>query len=158
LESEVLYDQALVTTFLPMKEEGGFMRSQISKFLTAALVAVGLATGSGAGLAQSGAIYPAPKEPEMTPRLQLGMMNYGAYCAECHGKTGGGSDKGPTFIHRVYNPGHHGDGSFFVAAKRGARAHHWKFGDMKPVKDVTDAQLELIVEYVRAFQKANGLF
>ncbi len=45
-----------------------------------------------------------------------------------------------------------------VAPKRGTRAHHWKFGDMKPVEGVADAQLELIVEYVRAVQRANGLF
>ena len=135
------------------------MRRRRFKFLaTTLVVAVGLAAASGAGLAQSGAIYPDPKEPEMTPRLRLGLMKYGAYCASCHGKTGGGSDKGPTFIHRVYHPGHHGDGAFMVAPKRGAPAHHWKFGDMKPVAGVTDARLELIVAYVRAVQRANGLF
>jgi mono/diheme cytochrome c family protein len=134
------------------------MRGRRFKFLATTLVAAGLAAASGAGLAQSGAIYPDPKEPEMTPRLQLGLMNYAAYCASCHGKTAGGSDVGPTFIHRVYHPGHHGDGAFFAAPKRGTRAHHWKFGDMKPVAGVTDAQLELIVECVRAVQRANGLF
>ena len=55
-------------------------------------------------------------------------------------------------------PGHHGDGSFFIAPKQGARAHHWKFGDMKKVEGVTDAQLKNIVAYVRAVQQANGLF
>jgi hypothetical protein len=29
---------------------------------------------------------------------------------------------------------------------------------MKPVEKVTDAQLETIVKYVRALQKANGIF
>jgi len=134
------------------------MRRQTFPLLVVALVVAGLAVVSGAGWAQSDAIHPDPKQPEMTPRLQLGLMNYSVYCASCHGKTGGGSDKGPTFIHRVYHPGHHGDGSFFTAAKRGARGHHWKFGDMKPVEGVTDAQLKLIVEYVRAVQRANGLF
>ncbi len=96
--------------------------------------------------------------PEMTPSLNMGQMNYEAYCAECHGKNAAGSNKGPTFIHRVYHPGHHGDAAFMIAPKQGARAHHWKFGDMKPVEGVTDAQLESILEYVRALQKANGLF
>lgn len=134
------------------------MRRQTFKFFAVALTAAGLAAIGATVLAQSGAIYPDPKEPEMTPRLQLGKMNYGAYCASCHGKTASGSDKGPTFIHRVYHPGHHGDNAFFMAPKQGARAHHWKFGDMKPVDGVTDAQLELIVEYVRAVQRTNGLF
>jgi mono/diheme cytochrome c family protein len=133
-------------------------RRRFKSLATTLVAAAGLAAASGAGLAQSDAIYPDPKEPEMTPGLQLGAMNYGVYCASCHGKTGGGSDKGPTFIHKVYHPGHHGDGAFFVASKRGARAHHWKFGEMKPVAGVTDAQIELIVEYIRAVQRANGLF
>ena len=94
----------------------------------------------------------------MTPHLNLGKLNYDVYCASCHGKTAGGSDKGPTFISRIYHPGHHGDQSFVIASKRGARAHHWPFGDMKPVPGVTDQQLSLIVEYVRAVQRANGLF
>lgn len=119
------------------------MRGRRFKSLaTTLVVAVGLAAASGAGLAQSGASYPDPKEPEMTPRLQLGSMNYGAYCASCHGKPGGGSDKGPTIIPRVYHPSHHGDDAFMVAPQRGARAHHWKFGDMKPVAGVTGARLE----------------
>jgi hypothetical protein len=61
-------------------------------------------------------------------------------------------------LHRVYHPGHHSDKAFLVAPRQGARAHHWKFGDMKPVENVTDAQLETIVKYVRALQKANGIF
>ena len=94
----------------------------------------------------------------MTPLLNLGKMNYEAYCASCHGKTARGTDKGPTFISKVYHPGHHSDGAFYLAAKRGARAHHWKFGDMPPVPEVNDSQLEYIVNYVRAVQRANGLF
>ena len=104
------------------------------------------------------AIYDNPVEPEMTPELNLGKMSYDAYCASCHGKTAGGTDKGPTFISRIYHPGHHGDGAFYLAPKNGARAHHWPFGDMKPVPEVNDSQLEYIVKYVRAVQKANGLF
>lgn len=96
--------------------------------------------------------------PEMTPRLNMGKMSYDHFCASCHGVNTAGTDKGPTFIHRVYHPGHHGDGAFFIAPKQGARAHHWPFGDMKPVEGVTDEHLQAILEYVRALQKANGIF
>lgn len=99
-----------------------------------------------------------PVEPKMTPTLSIGKMNYEAYCASCHGKTARGTDKGPTFISNIYHPGHHGDGAFLVATKQGVRAHHWKFGNMPPVKDVNATQLQAIVEYVRAVQQANGLF
>lgn len=98
------------------------------------------------------------KQPDMTPRLNLGKMNYDGYCSECHGINTAGTDKGPTFLHRVYHPGHHGDGAFMLAPKQGAKAHHWKFGDMKPVDGVTDEQLSSILDYVRAVQKANGIF
>jgi hypothetical protein len=120
-----------------------------------AVAAAGFAATAGAG---SDAVFENAVEPEMTPRLQLGKLNYGLYCAKCHGKTAQGSDKGPTFITRIYHPGHHGDQAFFKASKQGARGHHFKFGDMKPVKGVTDAQLSSILEYVRAVQKANGVF
>ena len=100
----------------------------------------------------------AVKTPEMVPELNVGKMNYDAYCASCHGANAAGTDKGPTFLHRVYHPGHHGDAAFIIAPKQGAKAHHWKFGDMKPVEGVNDAQLESIIKYVRALQKANGLF
>jgi mono/diheme cytochrome c family protein len=103
-------------------------------------------------------MFDKPAEPEMTPALNLGKMNYDAYCASCHGKTARGTDKGPTFISRIYHPGHHGDGAFFLAPKNGVRAHHWPFGNMPPVKGVTDAQLQSILQYVRAVQQANGLF
>ena len=96
--------------------------------------------------------------PAMTPELNVGKLNYEAYCAKCHGVNTAGTDKGPPFLSRVYHPGHHGDQAFIIAPKQGARAHHWNFGDMKPVEGVTDAQLQTILKYVRAVQKANGLF
>ena len=106
----------------------------------------------------AGAAAQAAELPGMTPALKLGKMNYDRSCASCHGMNGVGTDKGPTFLHRVYHPGHHGDAAFFRAAKQGARAHHWRFGDMKPVAGITEEQLRRIVEYVRALQKANGMF
>ena len=126
----------------------------------AVLLLGSIATVMIAAPAKSGqsAIYQNPKEPKMTQRLNLGKFNYDNYCGSCHGKTGGGSEKGPTFISRIYHPSHHGDKAFYIAAKRGVRAHHWPFGDMKPVKGISDDQITLIVEYVRAIQQANGLF
>ncbi len=103
-------------------------------------------------------IYAKPVEPELSPALNLGKMNYEAYCASCHGKTARGTGAGPTFISRIYHPAHHGDGAFMVAPRKGVRAHHWQFGDMKPVPGVTDRQLISILGYVRAVQRANGVF
>mgnify|MGYP003706315529 CR=1 FL=1 len=96
--------------------------------------------------------------PAMTPALNLGKLSYDAKCASCHGVNTAGTDKGPTFLHRVYHPGHHGDGAFYMAPKKGTRAHHWKFGDMPPVDEISDAQIKNIISYVRALQNANGVF
>ncbi|HSM30420.1 MAG TPA: c-type cytochrome, partial [Woeseiaceae bacterium] len=63
----------------------------------------------------------------------------------------------PPLIHRIYEPNHHGDQSFYLAAKQGVRSHHWPFGDMPPVESITDAEVGQIVAYVRTLQRANGI-
>ena len=132
-----------------MIRKAGFLRGAAAALFAGSVFWVGAVTAQDPD---------AVKLPEMTPQLNLAQMSYDAYCASCHGRNAVGTDKGPTFLHRVYHPGHHSDQSFYLAALQGARAHHWKFGDMKPVEGVTEAQLKLIVTYVRALQKANGLF
>ncbi len=78
-------------------------------------------------------------------------------CASCHGKNGAGTEQGPPFVNAIYNPGHHPDEAFMQAPRTGVRAHHWKFGDMPPVEDATNAELRAIVRYVRELQEANGI-
>ena len=95
--------------------------------------------------------------PELSPDASTGEALFAANCAQCHGQAASGSDKGPPLIHRIYEPGHHGDGSFLLAVLRGTRAHHWDFGDMPPVKGLTDADVAQIVTYVREVQRANGI-
>lgn len=95
-------------------------------------------------------------QPELSGKSIFGKLAYDKFCAECHGASGTGSNKGPPFLHRYYLPGHHGDQAFHVAATRGVRAHHWGFGDMPPVEGVTEQHVDMIVEYVRALQKTNG--
>jgi len=98
------------------------------------------------------------RQPAATPEINRGKMSYQAFCQECHGVNTAGTDKGPPFLHRVYHPGHHGDQAFYMAAQNGAKAHHWKFGDMPPVDGVTPAQVKSIIAYVRAVQHENGLW
>lgn len=98
------------------------------------------------------------KEPVLEGTVASGKKLYDRACSSCHGPSGTGSKKGPPFLHKVYHPGHHGDQAFFRAAQQGARAHHWPFGDMPPVRGLGTRDIEFIVDYVRALQKANGLF
>lgn len=96
------------------------------------------------------------KVPDLSPLALSGKQAFDKSCARCHGANAAGSDKGPPLVHDLYNPGHHGDGAFVSAARNGTRAHHWRFGDMKPVK-VTDKEITAIIRYVRELQKANGI-
>ena len=64
--------------------------------------------------------------PELSTAAKTGELSYVEHCAQCHGVNAAGTDEGPTFIHRVYHPGHHTDDVFLLAVKRGVRAHHWR--------------------------------
>lgn len=129
---------------------------QTGKLVRCALLAAAVVAVAGSTTAQE--LKPEDvRLPEMTPELSRGELNYGLRCGSCHGKNLVGTDKGPPFLHPVYHKGHHGDKSFYIASKQGAKAHHWNFGDMKPVDGITDAQIASILAYIRAVQAANGL-
>ena len=95
--------------------------------------------------------------PNATP-VSTGQTLYDKNCASCHGQQAKGTDNGPTFIHKVYEPNHHGDMSFVLAAKRGVRAHHWRFGNMPAQPQVNEQQVREIIKYVRKLQKQAGIF
>lgn len=96
--------------------------------------------------------------PVLSDIASAGKDAFDANCASCHGVNGAGSDRGPPLIHDIYNPGHHDDASFFRAAMRGVRRHHWNFGDMPPQPEVTPEEVAAIVRYIRELQGANGIF
>lgn len=60
-------------------------------------------------------------------------------------------------MHDIYNPGHHADEAFFLAARNGVRQHHWPYGNMAPLPRVGETELRAIVQYVRELQAANGI-
>lgn len=96
--------------------------------------------------------------PQLSQVAALGKQPYDENCAQCHGDNGSGSDNGPPLIHTTYNPGHHADDAFFLAAKRGVKGHHWPFGNMPPQPQVSDRQMTNIIQYIRELQQANGIF
>lgn len=79
-------------------------------------------------------------------------------CSSCHGVKLDGTDKGPPLVHVFYKASHHGDRSFYKASLKGARAHHWNFGDMPPVKGMTTEKLDSIVPYIRFYQQQMKLY
>ena len=78
-------------------------------------------------------------------------------CASCHGVEGVGTDKGPPMVHKIYEPGHHSDMSFYLAVMRGVRAHHWRFGDMPKVAGLREKEVGSIILYVRFLQRRAGI-
>ena len=97
------------------------------------------------------------KVPDLSPGARAGKQPFDGNCAQCHGAAGAGSDRGPPLVHNLYNPGHHGDRSFVIAARRGVRRHHWNFGDMPAQRQVSAKDIAAIIRYVREIQVANGI-
>lgn len=87
-----------------------------------------------------------------------GEVTFNQRCAVCHGLQAAGSPQGPPLVHPYYEPGHHSDLAFLLAVRRGVRAHHWRFGNMPPVPGLSDKDARAVIDYVRALQRANGIF
>ena len=119
------------------------------------LLACVLALLSSAAMASNHEIK--PKMPNLSG-IGIGKKLYDQNCASCHGVSLKGTNQGPPFLHRVYHPNHHRDSVFHTAVQRGVRQHHWKFGNMQPVKRVRRDMVASIVEYVRFMQKQAGIF
>jgi mono/diheme cytochrome c family protein len=126
-----------------------------SRMLWMGLVALVLGTTpacSQSGMEPQGTVTSAPVE------LREGELKFNANCSTCHGIGGVGTTQGPPFLHKVYEPNHHGDIAFQRAAANGVKAHHWQFGDMPRVNTVKPEDVDQIVKYVRWLQKQAGIF
>ncbi len=96
--------------------------------------------------------------PRLTDKQMQGETAFEMSCASCHGVNAAGKDGfGPPLVHKFYEPSHHGDMAFVLAVKQGVREHHWKFGNMPPVARVSDQEIQSIIAFVRALQRANGI-
>jgi len=92
-----------------------------------------------------------------TPDPMKGASLFAANCAVCHGQGAMGSNQGPPLIHRIYKPSHHDDFSFYRAVSGGSPQHHWQFGDMPPVPDVSFEDTSHIIAWVRQQQRRAGI-
>ncbi len=113
-----------------------------------ALLAVWVSVQGGSGPSKG---IPVPAE------FQEGDAKFHANCARCHGPRGSGTDKGPPLVHKIYEPNHHGDQAFQLAAANGVRAHHWNFGNMPKIEGVTPEDVRQITQYVRWLQRQAGI-
>lgn len=110
----------------------------------------------------AGSAAPAPEAdsiiiPELSQIAMSGEIAFNDNCSACHGQNAAGTDIGPPLIHKIYEPSHHGDMSFVLAANNGVTSHHWRFGNMPPVDGITEAKVRWITKYIRELQAANGI-
>lgn len=109
-------------------------------------------------VAQGDPIVTVALPAELSPNAQIGKRAFDAKCAACHGTDAAGQNGvAPPLVHKIYEPSHHSDMSFVMAAKNGVTSHHWKFGNMPPVDGLTDADVKYIARYVRELQRENGI-
>jgi mono/diheme cytochrome c family protein len=130
----------------------------LSEILLAAVVVGGIGIAAWQLLGdRAGAPSRRVEVPDLSATASAGRLAFDANCAMCHGKNAGGTEQGPPLVHDIYNPGHHSDVSFQYAVRRGVQQHHWHFGNMPPLPQVSDEQIGQIVRYVRELQQANGI-
>ena len=80
-----------------------------------------------------------------------GKKFYQATCLSCHGTSSRGSAKGPPLI--IYERSYHSDEKFRDAVRNGVHQHHWKYGDMPPIKNASDQDIANLIWYVRELQE-----
>ncbi len=134
---------------------GGEKRSPV-------LIMVALAVALGAGafliLRVPGGTTVTVQVPTLSAKAATGQQVFNAKCARCHGDNAAGGPTGPPLIIPTYHPNHHGDGAIRRAVALGVPRHHWKFGNMPPQPQVSGAELDTLIAFIRELQKANGVF
>lgn len=123
-------------------------------------LAAGLLLAISVSVAAQGWQVPQPS-PGLMPNPATGRALFEKSCTACHGADLKGSEngpqKGPPLVHRIYEPSHHGDAAFQLAVRNGVRAHHWPFGDMAPLPQLSPDDVAHITAYVRAEQRKAGI-
>ena len=135
-------------------------RNQALLFIVIGMIALGAIAAAAilSNVAQDSSAFivevkPAPLSQEGQEGATLFKMN----CQACHGQNAAGTKLGPPLIHDIYNPGHHSDEAFYLAAAIGVRQHHWLYGDMPPQPQVAREDVAKIIRYIRELQEANGI-
>ena len=126
------------------------MRHRIAGVLS--LIVAGCGSGNDEVARRLASLPPTPAEHRTGEQL------YDRNCASCHGDNASGTEQGPPLAHRVYEPNHHSDQAFHLAARSGVAAHHWRFGNMPAQPQVSESDVAAIVAYVRWVQREAGIY
>ncbi len=94
-------------------------------------------------------------DPSYKSSISQGEGEYKVFCIECHGRNLLGSEKGPSLLSNIYSPSHHADLAFYQAVRNGVKQHHWRFGDMPIITELSPRRVSDIIAYVRYKQKLS---
>ena len=123
-----------------------------------AVAACGGGDGNGYGASESPADRPVAVTPgELSEAGLAGEKLFIANCSRCHGENASGTAQGPPLVDQIYEPGHHSNASFVIAVARGVRQHHWQFGNMPAVPDLSIDEIHRVICFVRELQLANDI-
>ena len=127
-------------------------------WILGSVLLAGILVLGGKYLIQDNAVErPSVVVPVFSPQGELGQMAFQTHCVVCHGENAAGSKNGPPLIDQIYRPAHHGNFSFVRAVTLGVPQHHWFFGKMVPLPQVTRGEIDQIIIYIRELQRANGI-
>lgn len=101
---------------------------------------------------------PTSSDQPVPEEYQAGERRFNALCARCHGRAGMGTNMGPPLVHKIYEPSHHADFTFWRAVMQGVRPHHWEFGPMPQILEATSDDVTKIIPYVRWLQRQAGIY
>ena len=147
-----------------MKKAGRLRAMKKRRRMVMLIVTAWVAFGVVAGFAivsqtteESAGVTVQVTRPALSQEAAAGEALFEANCRACHGPNAAGTNLGPPLIHDIYNPGHHSDLAFYLAAANGVRAHHWNYGDMPAQPQVSRDEVTQIIRYIREVQEANGI-
>ncbi len=95
--------------------------------------------------------------PQFSVLAAEGEVIFNGTCAACHGENLAGTENGPSLLNPYYRPAHHSDYAIVSAVRNGVNPHHWNFGPMPPLDQITSDDLTRVIAYIREIQRANGL-
>ena len=76
-------------------------------------------------------------------------------CQQCHGKKLEGTLTGPPLVYNLYKKGSHHKRRLNKSIKYGTKQNHWEFGEMPAYPDLSDEQIDLLIDYIRDSIKLN---
>lgn len=103
-------------------------------------------------------IRASPNIPELSTLAQAGRVIINTQCKECHGVDGTGySRNGPPLLHPMYRSEIYPDHHFKRVLREGRPQKNWRFGPMPAQPQLSDADMNGIIAFVREVHTATGV-